>query len=98
MKFCDVSNPPDKVIDKMIELYTNWVSNDKVDFVEIDKSQLMSVNEVANFFGVHPITIRRWVYDNKLEYIKVNTRVFFTKKSIREKLKEKTYLRDVHKI
>ncbi|MFH1405272.1 MAG: helix-turn-helix domain-containing protein [Patescibacteria group bacterium] len=37
----------------------------------LEKNKLLSVNEVAELFGVHPETVRRWDNDGKLKAIRV---------------------------
>lgn len=45
-------------------------------------SNLLSVNQVASFLGIHPITVRRYLKDGRLQALKIGGNVRIPKKSL----------------
>ena len=49
------------------------------------EKELFSVNEAAQILGLSPATVRRWVFDRRLEVVKLGRRVLL-KRQILDRL------------
>lgn len=75
---------------------TNHINNHQQLTPLID-NQLMSVENLAQYLGVPTATVRQWVYQRKIPFMKIGRHVRFRNDpDIQEWLKERT--RDVNQI
>ena len=45
---------------------------------------LMSIDDAAKYLGLQPSTLRRWIYERKISYVKLGRRVLFRKEVIEQ--------------
>ena len=45
-------------------------------------TEFYTVRQVAEIFKVTPVTVRNWISEGKLDYIKINTRFRITRASV----------------
>ena len=53
---------------------------------EVKEEKLLARKDLARFFGVSLVTINDWMNKGLLPYYKLNTRVYFKKSEILERL------------
>ena len=54
--------------------------------VFITQTELLSVEQAAKALGLRPSTIRSWVLQRKIEYLKIGSRVFISQSVLRDLL------------
>jgi excisionase family DNA binding protein len=57
---------------------------------------LINIDDAARFLGLQPSTLRRWIYERKISYVKLGRRVLFRKEVIEQLIRasEKPALED----
>ncbi len=49
---------------------------------------LMSLDDGARYLGLQPSTLRRWVYEKRISYVKLGRRVLFQKEALDELIRK----------
>jgi len=47
-------------------------------------TECISVDDAARRLGIQPSTLRRWVHDRKIEFVKVGRRVVFRQETLEQ--------------
>lgn len=48
------------------------------------RSMLINLDDGAKYLGLQPSTLRRWVYEKRISYVKLGRRVLFRKEALDE--------------
>ena len=49
---------------------------------------LINIDDAARFLGLQPSTLRRWVYEKRIGYVKLGRRVLFRKEVIEQLIRD----------
>jgi len=49
---------------------------------------LINLDDAARLLGLQPSTLRRWIYERRLSYVKLGRRVLFRKEVIEQLIRE----------
>jgi len=49
---------------------------------------LINIDDAARFLGLQPSTLRRWIYEKRIGYVKLGRRVLFRKEVIEQLIRD----------